>query len=92
MEHRWGTRHDLDLPAQLVAGDGTTAPATIRNVSLSGALIHSLLQLPPSSRVVVQPQARPGRGLEAQVVRSDSGGFAVKWLQPGSERALLCHL
>jgi hypothetical protein len=36
MEHRWGTRVDLDVLAELRTADGRSAEGFLRNASVSG--------------------------------------------------------
>jgi hypothetical protein len=92
MEHRWGERRELDLPATLVARDGgLAAQGWLRNVSISGALVRSHLPVRTYSLVQVQMVVREPRGysrrvsLEGQVVRQTADGFAMEWREFGGE-------
>jgi hypothetical protein len=92
MEHRWGERRVLDLPATLVARDGgLAAQGWLRNISVSGALVKSPLPVRLYSLVQVQIVLRDTRGssrrvsLEGQVVRQTAEGFAVEWRELGGE-------
>jgi hypothetical protein len=84
MEHRWGTRIPLAVPAEIKTRDGQRNSATVRNASVSGALIETTLKLALLSRVCVRPLSRPEPGLDAHVVRAAAGGFAVEWSYPGA--------
>jgi hypothetical protein len=84
MEHRWGTRIPLTVPAEIKLRDGRRDAATVRNASVSGAFIETALRLPVHSRVNVRPLSRPEPGLDAHVVRAEAGGFAVEWSYPGA--------
>lgn len=83
MEHRWGTRIPLTVPAEIKSVDGRRGAATVRNASVSGAFIETALKFPLLSRVSVRPLSRP-EGLDAHVVRSEADGLAVEWSHPGA--------
>lgn len=84
MEHRWGTRIPLAVPAEVKAADGERSAATVRNASISGAFIETPRRFPLMSRVCVRPLSRPEPGLDAHVVRAEAGGVAVEWSYPGA--------
>jgi len=84
MEHRWGTRIALSLPAEIQSSDGRRGAATVRNASVSGAFLETPLKFPLLSRVCVRPLSRPEPGLDAHVVRAEPDGFAVEWSHPGA--------
>jgi hypothetical protein len=83
MEHRWGTRVELHAPAELLTHGGQYMQASVRNASLSGAFVDVRQHLPLMSRVALSPLARPDRWLEGCVVRVESSGVALEWLDPG---------
>lgn len=83
MEHRWGTRVPLNVPAGIQAGDGRVSEACVRNASISGAFVESGTRLPLLSRVSVN--LRGGEMLDACIVRIDDRGMALEWLDPGSQ-------
>lgn len=83
MEHRWGTRIDLNTAGEVIAPDGHGQGCRVRNASVSGAFLETDLRVPVLSRVYVRPAQRPGQRLEACVVRADKHGLGVEWLQPG---------
>jgi len=83
MEHRWGTRVPLDLPAQLQAAGGALLHTWLGNASLSGAYVRSGAQLPLLSKVWVRPRGS-NAWIEACVVRQDASGMGIEWLEPGT--------
>jgi hypothetical protein len=84
MEHRWGTRIPLSIPAEIKAGDGRRGSATVRNASVSGAFLETDQKFPVLSRLCVRPLSRPEPGLDAHVVRAEPDGVAVEWSHPGA--------
>jgi hypothetical protein len=84
MEHRWGTRVELDVPAELLTPEGLSADAALKNASLSGAFVETSAKLPPLSRVSVNLPAPVNEWLDACVVRVERRGLALEWLDPGS--------
>jgi hypothetical protein len=85
MEHRWGNRFEVDVPAELWTADGMAASGTVRAASLSGALVETELKPPVLSRVSLKPRADASGWLEACVVRVDERAIAVEWLDPGRQ-------
>jgi hypothetical protein len=83
MEHRWGTRIVLDAPAELKSGDGLSAIGSVRNASLSGAFVETRARLPLLARVSLRPLNAGAEWLDACVVRVESRGVALEWLEPG---------
>jgi hypothetical protein len=83
MEHRWGTRIELNAPAELWTAEGVTSEACVRNASLSGAFVETTARVPLLSRIALRPLARNGDWLDACVVRVEPAGLALEWLDPG---------
>jgi len=83
MEHRWGTRIQLDARAELWTAEGVSGFGVVRNASLSGAWIETKLKIGSLARVALQPMDRPGEWLDGCVVRVEPHGIAVEWLDPG---------
>ena len=84
MEHRWGQRVTLETPVKLAVAGRTLGRGVLRNVSISGALIETALELSVFSNLVVSlpaaGESTPGStDLPACVVRRALGGFAVEW-------------
>lgn len=82
MEHRWGVRLEIDLPARFECA-GRVTSATIHNISVSGALIGCDIAVPmlAALEVVIPPAAnRPHElRLAGRVVRREPGAIAVEW-------------
>ena len=84
MEHRWGTRIELNAPAELWTAEGVTSEACVRNASLSGAFVETTARVPLLSRIALRALARRnGDWLDACVVRVEPAGLALEWLDPG---------
>lgn len=55
MEHRFGTRHTVDVPAYVRTQDGLPSGfGRLREVSASGGFVETRLDVEPLSRVAVQ--------------------------------------
>ena len=81
---RFGQRIPLELPVQLGVDGRSLGRGTIRNASVSGALIETALDLPLSTNLVVTLTVPAGdtsakRELCAQVIRLDPGGLGIEW-------------
>jgi hypothetical protein len=84
MEHRFGKRYACGARVQIASGAGIAGAGRLSNVSLSGAYIQTGLKLPTCALVsVTKLRADDHRSIELQasVVRSDAGGFAVEWCE-----------
>src|ERR1700754_1920 len=90
MEHRLGSRHATDLDVYLRTwGSTVSARGRLRDLSVSGAFISTLLPCRPLLQVTVQialegRQRRNAPLFEGQIVRLDQGGIGIEWaeLQP----------
>lgn len=97
MEHRWGKRVSLDVPATLHDGEGGFARGRIVNASLSGALIRTEVQLPVLGRVTLELEdsGRAGAShlVQGYVVRHSAAGLALEWTEfyPPAVAALLAR-
>lgn len=83
-ERRWGPRIEVDFPVRLELARGRSAPARMRNASISGALIECSVELPAFSQVRVEilVEAAGLAGpiqLPARVVRAEHPRFGVEW-------------
>jgi hypothetical protein len=83
MEHRWGTRIDLDAPAEVWTAEGVSTDAIVRNASLSGAFVQTAAKVPLLSRIALRPLLKGAEWLDACVVRVESSGLGLEWLDPG---------
>ena len=74
---------DVDLPVRLELRDGRRAPARLRNVSVSGALIECAEELPTFTtlRVEIPASARMPAPVQlgARVVRAEHPYLGVEW-------------
>ena len=82
--HRWGRRVCLEVPVRLALGGRRMGHGLLRNVSISGALIETALELPVFTNLVVvlptSSEAVPSSTeLAACVVRRQEAAFAVEW-------------
>jgi hypothetical protein len=84
MEHRWGTRVELDVRTEVRSDDGYSASGYIRNASVSGAYVETDAILPLLSCISLRAQHWEEDWLDACIVRVDETGLAVEWLDPGS--------
>lgn len=84
MEHRWGERVLLDLPAWLDARPDLIAVGRLRNVSLSGGYVETGAMVPLGTRLHVELEwiyweRAENRRVPAYVVRSDENGLGLEW-------------
>ena len=83
-ERRWGKRVEVDFPVRLELGRGRSAPARMRNASISGALIECSVEMPTFTQVRVEilvdavGSTEPIQ-LPARVVRAEHPRFGVEW-------------
>jgi hypothetical protein len=100
MEHRCGTRFVQNLRVTVETTAGVSVPATLCDVSASGALLRCPPPAPLYARVSVRlPSSaaedyRSGKWIAAQIVRRSDEGFAIEWLEfsPPAVRPLLSRL
>jgi hypothetical protein len=83
MEHRRGTRVELDAPAELTTAEGVCTDGRVRNASLSGAFVETSARATLLSRIALRPLVAGGSWLDACVVRVEPTGLALEWLEPG---------
>lgn len=92
MEHRWGQRFLLDLPASVADGNGWTAPARVRDISASGAFLECLPPVASVTRVLIRFKGREVSSiLTGDVVRVTAEGVGIEWgeFAPAAIAALL---
>jgi hypothetical protein len=86
VEHRWGRRTVVDLPVRLVLSPGIVVWGRVRNVSMTGALVHSAQPLPAGALVSIEPMSGIGprslEALEATVIWTRDGGAGLEWCEP----------
>jgi len=93
MEHRWGQRVPLGLPAHLESEARASGAGRIRDASISGAFIVTDLRLPVFANLNVFVLAGDGAACRAValpgcVTRVDPSGFAVEWRDMASPALL----
>ena len=81
---RFGQRIPIAVKARLSIDGQPMGYGTIRNASVSGALIETELNLPLHSNLIVALSIMDGgastvRDLEARVVRVDAEGLGIEW-------------
>lgn len=85
MEHRWGGRESVDIPAYITTSSGGSTRVRLKNASLSGAFVETRLKLPLLSRVAIFHSLDEERCVEGFVTRIGHGGIGVEWLEPGRD-------
>jgi hypothetical protein len=83
VEIRWGSRYKFGASAELVAPGIAAGSVTIRDASFSGAFVETSAAIPLFTRISVRTTAQPCDWLDACVVRNESEGIAVRWMEPG---------
>jgi len=90
MEHRWGQRVAAELPVMIGYDGRVFGMGRVINVSLSGALLVTPLQVPLHASVTISP-VRDGKAaaeLAACVVRTEEGRVAVEWRDMASPQII----
>ena len=96
MEHRLGSRHATDLDVYLRTwGSTVSARGRLKDLSVSGAFITTLLPCRPLLHVTVQialdgRRRRNAPLLEGQIVRLDQGGIGIEWAELQPELVAQC--
>lgn len=83
-ERRWGARIEIDLSIDIEYAPQHSAPARLRNVSKSGALIECSVELPVFTPLRVKIPTVVDRltapiWLNARVVRAEHPHLGVEW-------------
>lgn len=86
MEHRWGNRREISHAVRVRTPAGLVATGTLRNISMSGALLATDAPLQLSGHLEVQMFARsevvhPINAAAAHVVRRCAGGYGIEWAE-----------
>jgi hypothetical protein len=84
MEHRWGSRVQLNVATEIRNDDEIAVSAVVKNASISGAYLETEAILPLLSCVSMRVFPWGAEWLDACVVRVDDSGLALEWLDPGS--------
>jgi hypothetical protein len=83
MEHRCGTRHQVDIAVEATShGGAMTSVGWLNDISLSGGFLVCRLPVLPHSRVslqVIDADGSFGPKLEARVIRHAPNGVGIEW-------------
>jgi hypothetical protein len=81
MEHRWGTRIPVNVPVR-ISSAALSGSGTLRDLSVSGAYIETVIALPESAWVQVRVArgVEPAMRLSGLVIRHDGRGVGIEWL------------
>ena len=90
---RIGARVPLEREVWLSTDAGTAGRGTLRNASISGALIETALELPLHTNLTVTfsmpgEQTPSSHSLAACVMRVDPGGVGIEWRDMASADVL----
>jgi hypothetical protein len=95
MEHRWGERVKVDLPVKLMSCGAGIWEGQVMDISVSGALVCTLLHVPLLYPIQVVFASRWVRGhlqesppYGGQVVRHTPWGFGLEWIEFSREDLL----
>jgi hypothetical protein len=97
MEHRCGTRYNVELPASALTYSGVVSSVGwLRNISVSGGFFLTALPVQPFARIglqLIDAQGRFGARLAGHVVRCVPQGLGIKWCEyaSGLVRDLIQH-
>jgi hypothetical protein len=96
MEHRWGNRICLARPVRVRSRNALAGPATLCDISVSGALLRTAAPFGLHSWIEVEfsPFRARHPAVEAVVVRIGQDGLGVEWIElaPLTVRHLLHEL
>jgi hypothetical protein len=93
MEHRWGTRQNVDVAIRIAGRPYHVRQARLVNLSASGAYIKLSTDLRLLSRVqiaIALPHrlAQPTPVISAYIVRRGKDGVAIEWCEYGPRAVL----
>jgi len=82
MEHRWGYRYLLNVPARITLRDGTFIPARLRDVSITGARLETRALVPVLTPIRLNvPLQGHFLQLDACIVRDTPDGYGIEWYE-----------
>ena len=94
-EHRWGERIRVDMPVEVLEEGRNSADGSLKNLSLSGALLESNLDLRLCALIGVRIKQSASTAdscvVKARVSRKPAHGIGIEWCEfaPASVRELL---
>jgi hypothetical protein len=84
-EHRWGERIRVDLPVEVLEEGRAKLSGHLKNISLSGALLQSGVDLHLHALIGVRIAAASSSAgsyvLKARVSRKPSHGVGIEWCE-----------
>jgi hypothetical protein len=84
-EHRWGARIRVSIPVHVASPSTTAIDGRIKNLSLSGALVATPVDLPLNSRIEVTLELSAplpvSARIAAHVARKVDGDVGIEWCQ-----------
>ena len=89
MEHRWGARLPCHLNVTVTAHDRDAGIGRLRNVSMTGAFLETLIDLPLFARVMLaiipdEAHAQFQTEMTALVARIARDGVGIEWCEPAA--------
>jgi hypothetical protein len=83
--HRWGQRISVDIPVRVAASSLPAIHGQLKNLSLSGALMETDLELPLHAYIAITVKL-PGMGdsattVMARVIRQLKDAVGVEWCE-----------
>jgi hypothetical protein len=93
-EHRWGERVRVELPVQVLSAGCAPLNGSLKNLSLSGALLRSSQELPMYALIDVRidlPSSAEACVVRGRVSRKPANGIGVEWCEfaPSAVKELL---
>ena len=89
MDHRCGTRYQVEIPVYARAHSGAVSSlGCLLNLSVSGGFLLTTLPAQPDSHIslrVIDPVGDTSGTLEGQVVRRSFAGVGIVWCEPPAE-------
>jgi len=83
MEHRYGTRHEVDIGVYARSHGGVVSSAGfLRDISASGGFLLTHLPIPLLTKLtlrLIDAEGNFGSTLEGHVVRRASNGIGIEW-------------
>jgi hypothetical protein len=89
VEHRWGQRVPADLAVMVMSDAAMRGVGRLNNVSLSGALLTTALEIPLYANITVSSLGgTEPREIAACVVRTQADAVAIEWRDMASPQVL----
>ncbi|HET9863165.1 MAG TPA: PilZ domain-containing protein [Steroidobacteraceae bacterium] len=85
MEHRWGWRRPCRARVSVSAGRRINGPGRLRDVSMSGAFLETIVPLPMFAQIEIAVLCADGTccaECTGTVVRRELDGVGIEWTEP----------